>query len=38
VDDGGIFSETGQEIKDMIAKLSNHFVVKDHGKIKTFAG
>jgi hypothetical protein len=38
VDGGGIFCETRKEIKEMIAKLSNHFVVKDLGNMETFVG
>jgi hypothetical protein len=38
VDDGGIFWETRKEIKEMIDKLSKHFVVKDLGNMVTFVG
>jgi predicted alpha/beta superfamily hydrolase len=38
VDDGGIFCETRKEIKELIDKLSKHFVVKDLGNMETFCG
>jgi hypothetical protein len=38
VDDGGIFCETSKELKELIAKLSKHFVVKDIGNMETFVG
>jgi hypothetical protein len=38
VDDGGIFCETREEIKEMIVKLSIHFVLKDLGNMGIFVG
>jgi hypothetical protein len=38
VDNGGIFCETTVEIKEMIAKLSKLFVVKDLQNMETFVG
>jgi hypothetical protein len=34
--DGGIFCERRKKIKEMIDKLSKHFVVKDLGNMETF--
>jgi hypothetical protein len=36
VDDGGIFCETRKEIKELIDKLSKHFVLKDLGNMETY--
>jgi hypothetical protein len=38
VDNGGIFCETREEIKQMIDKLSKYFVVKDPGNMEIFFG
>jgi hypothetical protein len=38
VDDGGMICETRKDVKELIDKLSKHFVVKDLGNMETFVG
>jgi hypothetical protein len=38
VDDGGIFCNSKDEIKQLLKFLSRHFVVKDLGEMETFVG
>jgi Reverse transcriptase (RNA-dependent DNA polymerase) len=38
VDDGGIFCNSKDEIKQLLTFLSRHFVVKDLGEMDTFVG